>query len=66
MLFRLFYIVMIVPLIYIRSLAKRPQIDGGKWKMDSSICFHFSLFVTTFFGCKPKIQPFLVVKDKNN
>lgn len=34
--------------------------------MDSSICLHFSLLVTTFFGCKPKIQPFLVVNDKNN
>ena len=34
--------------------------------MDSSICLHFSLFATTFFGCKSKIQPFLVVKDKNN
>ena len=31
-------------------------IDGGKWKIEFSVCLHFLLFVTTFFGCKRQKQ----------
>ena len=33
--------------------------------IDFFVC-SFSRFITTFFGCKPKKQPFLVVTEKNN
>lgn len=34
--------------------------------LEESITSHGDSIVTIFFGCKPKIQPFLVVNNKNN